>query len=182
MSASHSFSAEELISITSRALDNDLALSVSKSGWNRSRNLSTISSASCPLKHGKVLSLLVISTRVKNVSKWAFGSKEEEAEATWQDMLTKMDDNQDGRISKDEYSSYWMLKAKSKIAPDGTFVEGYKQFLLKKLVKIKNGNHRQEQVKKWKTDYMPTDEELKQAQQRKVLFQEKVEVVDMECS
>jgi len=61
---------------------------------------------------------------VKNVSRWAFGKSAEEAKATWLDMLEKMDSNKDRRISQSEYRTYWLSNAKTKIQPDGTFVEG----------------------------------------------------------
>ncbi|KAL3943177.1 MAG: hypothetical protein SGBAC_002738 [Bacillariaceae sp.] len=74
---------------------------------------------------------------VKNVSRWAFGKSAEEADATWKDMLDKMDSNHDEKISQSEYRTYWLASAKTKIQPDGTFVEGYKRYLLKKLVSLK---------------------------------------------
>lgn len=61
---------------------------------------------------------------VKNVSRWAFGQSSEHADETWRDMLLKMDTNKDNKISKEEYREYWLSKAKDKIKPDGTFVEG----------------------------------------------------------
>ena len=67
---------------------------------------------------------------VKNVSKWAFGESARACEARWQDMLLKMDTNHDERISKDEYRTYWLSKAKHKIMPDGTFVDGEFAFVL----------------------------------------------------
>ena len=39
---------------------------------------------------------------VKNMSKWAFGRKPEQAESMWKDMLRKMDTNRDQKISKEE--------------------------------------------------------------------------------
>lgn len=52
-------------------------------------------------------------------------------------MLDKMDSNHDEKISQSEYRTYWLASAKTKIQPDGTFVEGYKRYLLKKLVSLK---------------------------------------------
>jgi hypothetical protein len=39
-------------------------------------------------------------------------------------MLEKMDSNNDRKISQAEYRTYWLANAKTKIQPDGTFVEG----------------------------------------------------------
>ena len=99
------------------------------------------------------------------------GQSIQAANERWQDMLVKMDTNGDKRISKEEYRSYWLSKAKSKINPDGTFVDGYKRYLLKILVKIKNGNRRQEQLKKWESqeDYNKSDT---RTSLRKVAFQD----------
>eukprot|EP00934_Nitzschia_sp_Nitz4_P008931 Nitzschia sp. Nitz4//scaffold107_size73032//3530//4414//NITZ4_005750-RA/size73032-processed-gene-0.118-mRNA-1//-1//CDS//3329532563//8921//frame0 len=92
-------------------------------------------------------------SEVISISKWAFGAKPDEAKATWIDMLHKMDTDHDSRVSKGEYSAYWMEQTKGKIQPDGSFVKGYRHFLLKKLSKIKNGNRRIEQVDKWTNVY-----------------------------
>eukprot|EP00980_Cylindrotheca_fusiformis_P012751 scaffold3118_cov64-Cylindrotheca_fusiformis.AAC.9 len=106
---------------------------------------------------------------VKNVSRWAFGKSPKQAEGTWRDMLRKMDLDHDSRISKEEYQRYWLLKAKEKIQPDGTFVEGYKRYLLKKLVMIKNGNHRQEQIRKWQLENPNTSKDLAPVQSKKTV-------------
>mmetsp|Transcript_44361 Transcript_44361/g.106879 ORF Transcript_44361/g.106879 Transcript_44361/m.106879 type:complete len:286 (-) Transcript_44361:2028-2885(-) len=109
---------------------------------------------------------------VKNVSRWAFGKSAEEAEATWQDMLEKMDSNNDRRISQAEYRTYWLANAKTKIQPDGTFVEGYKRYLLKKLMKIKNGNARQEQIRKWEKENPKSATAVSPEKRSSVSFQE----------
>lgn len=94
----------------------------------------------------------LVEDEVKNIGKWAFGAKEDEAQSTWLNMKEEMDSNHDGKISKEEYSSFWMQKSKSKINPkDGTFVPGYRKYLLSKLGKLRAGKIRQEQVKVWDT-------------------------------
>ena len=65
-----------------------------------------------------------MESEVKNVSKWAFGESVQAANERWNDMLIKMDTDGDQRISKEEYRTYWLSKAKAKINPDGTFVDG----------------------------------------------------------
>ena len=56
---------------------------------------------------------------------------------------------------------------------------GYKRYLLKKLVKIKNGNRRQEQLKKWNMDNSESEGRLKDMpsiKNRTVAFREKAEL------
>jgi hypothetical protein len=50
--------------------------------------------------------------------------------------------------------------------------KGYKRYLLKKLVKIKNGNHRQEQIRKWKREHPNTRESMTIPPKRTVAFLE----------
>jgi len=101
----------------------------------------------------------LVETEVKNIAKWAFGAKDDAAKATWVDMIEKMDTNKDKKISREEYSNYWMSETKGKIQSDGTFVNGYKAFLFSKLAKLKAGQRRQEQVKMWNEAYGETKKE-----------------------
>ncbi len=58
---------------------------------------------------------------------------------------------------------------------------GYKRYLLKKLVKIKNGNRRQEQLKKWKMDNSESEGRLKDTpsiKNKTVAFREKAEHIE----
>eukprot|EP00529_Nitzschia_sp_RCC80_P026725 CAMPEP_0113456996 /NCGR_PEP_ID=MMETSP0014_2-20120614/9176_1 /TAXON_ID=2857 /ORGANISM="Nitzschia sp." /LENGTH=283 /DNA_ID=CAMNT_0000348469 /DNA_START=212 /DNA_END=1063 /DNA_ORIENTATION=- /assembly_acc=CAM_ASM_000159 len=92
----------------------------------------------------------LVEDEVMNIGKWAFGAKEDDAHSTWINMKDEMDSNLDGKISKEEYSSFWMKQSKSKIDPkDGTFVPGYRKYLLSKLGKLRAGKIRQDQVKVW---------------------------------
>lgn len=95
----------------------------------------------------------LVEDEVKNIGKWAFAAKEEEARSTWVTMRTEMDTNRDGKISKEEYATFWMAQSKTKIQPeDGMFVPGYRKYLLSKLGKLRAGKRRQEQVKVWEKD------------------------------
>mmetsp|Transcript_12230 Transcript_12230/g.35467 ORF Transcript_12230/g.35467 Transcript_12230/m.35467 type:complete len:264 (-) Transcript_12230:173-964(-) len=98
----------------------------------------------------------LVETEVKNIAKWAFGAKDDAARATWIDMIEKMDTNKDMKISREEYSNYWMSETKSKIQSDGSFINGYKTFLFSKLAKLKAGQRRQQQVKMWNKAYGET--------------------------
>ena len=100
----------------------------------------------------------LVEDEIKTISRWAFSAKEEEANERWLDMLHNMDYDNDNKISKQEYSDYWMNETKNKIKPDGTFVDGYRHYLLKQLVKIKAGNKRQQQIKKWDQIYNNNDD------------------------
>jgi Ca2+-binding EF-hand superfamily protein len=95
----------------------------------------------------------LVEEEIKQISKWAFGAKEDRAQSTWLEMKEKMDTNGDNKISKEEYSDYWMKKTRGKIQSDGTFAAGYRRYLLSKLVKLKAGKKRQEQVEVWKGNY-----------------------------
>jgi Ca2+-binding EF-hand superfamily protein len=102
----------------------------------------------------------LVEEEVKNIGKWAFAAKEKDAHSTWLSMRNEMDTNLDGKISKDEYSTFWMAQSKSKIQPeDGTFVPGYRKYLLSKLGKLRAGKRRQEQLKIW--DVTMTDDKTK---------------------
>lgn len=92
----------------------------------------------------------LVEDEVKNISKWAFGAKEDSAHETWLIMRDQMDTNKDGKISKEEYSTYWMAQCKGKIQPQsGKFVPEYQKYLLGKLGKLRAGKKRQEQLKVW---------------------------------
>ena len=51
-----------------------------------------------------------------------------------------MDKDNDGKISKAEYTAWWMKETAAKHNADGTFVAGYKDYLMATLVKL--GCHR----------------------------------------
>lgn len=92
----------------------------------------------------------LVEDEIKNISKWAFGAKEDSAHETWLIMRDQMDTNKDGKISKEEYSTYWMAQCKGKIQPEsGKFVPEYQNYLLGKLGKLRAGKKRQEQIKVW---------------------------------
>lgn len=59
-----------------------------------------------------------------------FGESEEAAHQTWLKMLSAMDANQDGVISREEYITYWMGQCADKLMVDGAhFEEGYLGYL-----------------------------------------------------
>lgn len=67
----------------------------------------------------------------------AFGETEAAGEERWAKMVADMDKDHDGKISRAEYTDWWMKETKSKQNDDGTFAEGYGDFLLAMLSKIK---------------------------------------------
>ena len=51
-------------------------------------------------------------------------------------MLADMDKNHDGKISRTEYASWWLADTQSKQQPNGKFVPGYAEYLLKALHRL----------------------------------------------
>jgi len=98
----------------------------------------------------------LVEDEIMNISKWAFGAKDNTAQDTWVIMRDQMDTNKDGKISREEYSTYWMAQCKGKIQPEsGKFVPEYQKYLLGKLGKLgklRAGKKRQEQLKVWEKD------------------------------
>eukprot|EP00555_Chaetoceros_dichaeta_P003337 CAMPEP_0198248504 /NCGR_PEP_ID=MMETSP1447-20131203/255_1 /TAXON_ID=420782 /ORGANISM="Chaetoceros dichaeta, Strain CCMP1751" /LENGTH=211 /DNA_ID=CAMNT_0043932911 /DNA_START=62 /DNA_END=697 /DNA_ORIENTATION=+ len=73
----------------------------------------------------------------KTISKKGFGADEAAATANWKKMLTDMDTNEDGKISKEEYTAFWMSEAKDKLQSNGSFAAGYTTYLWDKLETLK---------------------------------------------
>ena len=95
----------------------------------------------------------LVEEEIKNIGKWAFGVKADQAEKTWITMKEQMDTNKDRKIDKEEYSTFWMGQCKGKIQPEsGEFEREYKKYLLVKLGKLRAGVKRQEQLKVWEKD------------------------------
>lgn len=76
----------------------------------------------------------------------AFGETEAAGEERWAKMVADMDKDHDGKISREEYTSWWMTETKSKQAEDGTFVEGYGEFLVAMLEKLRNLKAHEEEL------------------------------------
>lgn len=73
----------------------------------------------------------------KILSVIAFDKDLESADAHWNAMVTAMDRNSDGKISKDEYVAWWTERhANKSVKEDGTFVEDYARYLLECLQRI----------------------------------------------
>lgn len=73
----------------------------------------------------------------KKVSMAAWGADEAGAAEQWAKMLKDMDKNDDKKISKQEYTDFWMAQTKEKVTPEGGFVAGYMEYLEEKLAKVK---------------------------------------------
>jgi len=65
-----------------------------------------------------------------------FGETEEAGKARWAKMLADMDKDHDGKISAAEYARWWLADTKSKQHPNGKYVPGYAQYLLKALDRL----------------------------------------------
>lgn len=73
----------------------------------------------------------------KILSVVAFDKDLESADAHWTAMVTAMDRDEDGKISKDEYVAWWTERhANKSVKEDGTFVEDYARYLLECLQRI----------------------------------------------
>lgn len=73
----------------------------------------------------------------KILSVVAFDKDLESADAHWTAMVTAMDRDYDGKISKEEYVAWWTEKhANKSVKEDGTFVEDYARYLLECLQRI----------------------------------------------
>jgi hypothetical protein len=95
----------------------------------------------------------LVEDELLSISKWAFGATPKQAQQTWDKMKETMDTNRDNKISREEYSNYWLHETRSKIQDDGAFVPSYRQFLLKKLAKLEIGKRKQQQIQCWNTHY-----------------------------
>ena len=65
-----------------------------------------------------------------------FGEGEQTAKARWAEIISKMDKDEDGKISRFEYTQWWMKETSSKQNPDGTFIAGYQDYLMSMLAKL----------------------------------------------
>jgi len=76
-------------------------------------------------------------SEAKQISMKAFGQDEAAADEFWIKMLKDMDTNCDKKISRDEYTSYWMSEAAGKLKSNGSFEPGYTTYLWAKLEDLK---------------------------------------------
>ena len=76
-------------------------------------------------------------SEAKTISKKGFGQDEAAAENYWKKMLQDMDTNKDNKISREEYSAFWMSEAKDKIQSNGNFAAGYTTYLWDRLEALK---------------------------------------------
>lgn len=76
----------------------------------------------------------------------AFGETEAAGEERWAKMVADMDKDHDGKISRAEYTDWWMTETKSKQADDGTFEEGYGEFLVAMLLKMRSLRKAEEEL------------------------------------
>jgi len=73
----------------------------------------------------------------KTISKNGFGQDEAAATEFWKKMLKDMDTNHDSKISREEYTAYWMSDCEDKIQSNGNFAAGYTTYLWDKLEALK---------------------------------------------
>ena len=77
----------------------------------------------------------IVESEAKKISA-AFGEDSMAAAKRWAAMLNDMDKNNDNKISREEYTEWWMAKASGKIEKDGRFAAGYANYLIEKLTKL----------------------------------------------
>ena len=79
---------------------------------------------------------VIVESEAKKISMCAFGEDSMAAARRWQAMLRDCDQNKDQKISREEYTEWWMKKAASKVQKDGKFAAGYAEYLIEKLTTL----------------------------------------------